>query len=72
VVTFSSSVATDSVSYTIPGGGLLEPTLVTVSSFTDQLEVDDELDYITVSGTSAGGIELFVQAVSLWEPYQHR
>jgi len=72
VVTMSSSVAADSVSYTIPGGGLLEPTLVTVSSFTDQLEVDDELDYITVSGTSAGGIELFVQAVSLWEPYQHR
>jgi len=72
VVTFSSSVAVDSVSYTIPGGGLAAPTLVTVSDFTGQLEIDDELDYVTVSGTSAGGIELYVQAVSLWEPHQYR
>jgi len=70
VVTFAST--TDSVTYTIPGGGLATPTLVTVSSFTDQLEVDDVIDYITVSGTSAGGIELYVQAVSLWEPYTLR
>ena len=72
VVTLSSSIAGDSVTYTIPGGGLANPTLKTVSDFTDALEVDPDLDYITVKGTSAGGIELHVQAVSLWEPYQYR
>ena len=76
-IKLSSATAGDSAVYTIPGGGLANPTLVTSSSFVgtnhaNALGIDPDGDTITIEALSGAGNDFYIQAVSLWEPYQHR
>ena len=72
-----SSTAGDSSKYTIPGGGLATPTLVTTADFTGatythKLGVDPAGDYITINALSGAGNDVYINTVSLWENYQYR
>lgn len=73
-VQLASVTAGDTSTITIPAGGYATPTLVTTShaQCTGALNIDPAGDTITITGISPAGINLYVNAVSLWEPYQHR
>ncbi len=62
----------NSTKYTIPGGGLAVPTLITTTDFTGKLDVDPDGDFITINALSGAGNDVYINAVSLWESYQHR
>lgn len=71
-IRMSSTTAADNVVYTIPGGGLANPTLKTTADFGDTLNIDPAGDTITIEALSGAGNDVYIQAVSLWEPYRYR
>jgi len=70
-IAFTSTTAGDTATFVMPAA-IAAPTLFTTDDFDGQLDIDPDGDEITITGKSAGALELHVQTVSLWEPYKNR
>lgn len=68
-IKFTSSV--DNSTYTLVAGDAA-PILRTTSDFSDTLNIAAAGDEITIEALSGAGNDIYIHAVSLWEPYQHR
>jgi len=71
---FISNTAVDSSKIIIPAGGYANPTLITTSHAQCEgtLNVDPDGDFIEIQALSGAGNDIYIHAVSLWEPYQYR